>query len=117
MAMPRHVAISLDNIFDWCRRNNAEISDGCNKYFGFLVRLLEQQVKSKIPIFTIYLLPDSEPSDDYIVFSIMFFSDSTTFPGRLYHFPNMEIFIFSSEISALLDNSLKKFARHSQKMI
>ena len=69
MAMPRHVAISLDDIFDWCRRNNTEISDGCNRYFDLLTRLLEQQVKSKIPIFTIYLLPDSEPSDDYLVFS------------------------------------------------
>ena len=69
MAMPRHVAVSLDNIFDWCRGNNAEISSGCNKYFDLLIRLLEQQVKSKIPIFTVYLLPDSEPSDDYLAFS------------------------------------------------
>ncbi len=69
MAIPKHVAISLDNIFDWCRKNNASISDACKSYFDFLARLLQQQVNLEIPIFTIYLLPDSEHSDDYLAFS------------------------------------------------
>jgi len=67
--MTEHVAISLDNIFDWCRKNNISIGGACKSYFDFLARLLQQQVKLKIPIFTIYLLPDSEHSDDYLVFS------------------------------------------------
>ena len=58
--MTKHVAISLDSVFDWCRKNNAGIKEACDKYFGFLLGLIEQQVKSLTPIFTIYLLPDSD---------------------------------------------------------
>ena len=31
MAMPKHIAISLDDIFDWCRKNNAKIEQASNK--------------------------------------------------------------------------------------
>lgn len=67
--MPKHIAISLDNIFDLCRKNSIDINEGCNKYFQLLSRLLELQVKLNIPIFTVYLLPDVEKyTDDYIIF-------------------------------------------------
>ena len=70
MATPKHAAISLDDILDWCSKNNATVEQGCKKYFGLLLRLMEQQVKSNIPIFTVYLLSDSEKqADDYISFS------------------------------------------------
>ena len=70
ITMPKHVAISLDDIFDWCRENNKTIEEGCRKYFGFLLKLLEQQAKLNIPIFTIYLLSDTEkPDDGYLSFS------------------------------------------------
>jgi len=69
MGMPKHIAISLDNIFDWCRKNNKNISEACGNYFDLLNKLLEQQSALNIPIFTIYLLPYVEkPSDDYITF-------------------------------------------------
>ena len=70
MAMPKHIAISLDDSLEWCRKNNIGIDEGCNKYFGMLNRLLELQAKSNIPVFTIYLLPDSTgKTDDYLIFS------------------------------------------------
>lgn len=70
MAMPKHAAISLDDVFDWCRKNNASIEEACKRYFGLLLKLMEQQVKLNIPIFTVYLLSDSgKSSDDFISFS------------------------------------------------
>jgi len=71
MAMPKHIAISLDDISDWCRKNNANIRDACSRYFGLLGKLIEMQAKSNIPIFTIYLLSDKieKSADDYSIFS------------------------------------------------
>ena len=70
MAMPKHVAISMDDILDWCRNNNTGINEGCGRYFSLLKTLLKRQVKLNIPIFTVYLPADAEKSsDDYFVFS------------------------------------------------
>ena len=71
MAIPKHVAISLDNVSDWCKKKNISINEGCNKYFGLLSKLLELQVKSNIPIFTVYLLPGNveKSADCYMIFS------------------------------------------------
>ena len=71
MAMPKHIAISLDDISDWCRKNNASFSSGCGRYFKSLKRLIELQVKLDVPIFTVYILPDNADklSDDYMAYS------------------------------------------------
>lgn len=71
MEMSKHVAISLDDVSDWCRKNNVGIDKGYAKYFSLLNRLLKAQVRAKIPIFTIYLLPENagKSSDSYIIFS------------------------------------------------
>jgi len=69
MAMPKHIAISLDDISDWCSKKNKKSNECYAEYFKILSRLLELQVNSKIPIFTVYLLPDIEKStDDYMIF-------------------------------------------------
>lgn len=68
MAMPKHIAISLDDVSDWCRKNHIPITEGCSRYFELLKRLVELQAASNIPIFTVYLLPESiEKSTDYYV--------------------------------------------------
>ena len=70
MSMPKHIAISLDDISDWCRKNNIRIDDGCKRYFKLLNVLLRLQVRLNIPIFTVYLLPENaEKSDNFIMFS------------------------------------------------
>ena len=71
MAMPNHIAISLDNISDWCRKNNASFSAGCERYFKSLKRLIELQLKLDVPIFTVYILPDNADrlSGDYMTYS------------------------------------------------
>ena len=70
MEIPKHAAISLDDIFDWCRKNNATVDEGCKRYFGLILKMMEQQVRLNIPIFTVYLLSDAEKqADDYISFS------------------------------------------------
>lgn len=69
METPKHIAISMDDISDWCRTNNTGINEGCEKYFNLLNRLLESQVGLNIPIFTVYLLQENvEKSDNYIIF-------------------------------------------------
>ena len=70
MGMPKHIAISMDDVFDWCRKNNTSIDKGFNAYFGLVKKLLELQVKSRIPIFTVYLLPENaeKSADSYIIF-------------------------------------------------
>ncbi len=70
MEVLKHIAVSLDNIPDWCRKNNRSIEDGCSEHFRLLGELLKVQVRLNIPIFTIYLLPDIEKSkNDYMAFS------------------------------------------------
>ena len=70
MENPKHIAISLDDISDWCRKNNIRIDDGCKRYFELLDVLLRLQVRLNIPIFTVYLLPENaEKSDNFIMFS------------------------------------------------
>ncbi|MBI2652755.1 undecaprenyl diphosphate synthase family protein [Candidatus Woesearchaeota archaeon] len=70
MTTPKHIAISLDDISDWCRKNNIEIGEGCKRYFGCLGRLLELQVHLNIPISTIHLLSENfeKSTDDYLIF-------------------------------------------------
>ena len=71
MAMLKHIAISLDDISVWCRENNKRLDESCKAYFEKLMMLLELQVKLDVPIFTVYLLPDSpnKSSDDFLAFS------------------------------------------------
>lgn len=82
--MPKHIAISIDSIFEWCSKNNSGIGDCCNRYFKLLGELLELQVKSNIPIFTVYLLPHFEEfTDEHIIFSgfmAEFFSELSNNP-------------------------------------
>ncbi len=67
--MPKHIAVSLDYISDWIRRDDAGINEPFKKYFDNVIRLIDTQVKSDIPIFTIYLLPENaENADNFVAF-------------------------------------------------
>ena len=69
MTKPKHIAISLDNIFDYCRKNNININECYDKYFELLNKLLDFYVKTDIPVLTFYLLHDIEKSaSDYLTF-------------------------------------------------
>lgn len=66
MAILNHIAISLDNISDYCREHNMLINAGCEKYFRNLRRLCELQAGLDVPVFTVYLMPeDADKSSDY----------------------------------------------------
>lgn len=71
MAMPKHIAISLDDISDWCSSNNINFDAGCERYFSNLKNLVELQVKLDIPIFTVYILPEDTDklSGNYLTYS------------------------------------------------
>ena len=70
MEMPKHIAISLDDISDWCRDKSMGIEECCSRCFGLVSRLLAAQISSNIPIFTIYLLPEDvkTSTEDYMIF-------------------------------------------------
>lgn len=70
MVIPKHIAISLDDIFDWCRKRSVTANEGFDRYFELLDMLLDAQVKLNIPVFTIYLLSDKveKSAEDYIIF-------------------------------------------------
>jgi len=71
MANLKHVAISLDDVSAWCRKNNISFERGCGKYFKNIHDLLIIQIKLDIPILTIYILPDSidKQSNEYLIYS------------------------------------------------
>ncbi len=59
MAAPKHIAVSMENILELCSRDNAAGRQCYEKCFRLLGNLLELQVKSGIPILTVYLLPEN----------------------------------------------------------
>lgn len=71
MAMPKHIAISLDDISDRCSKSNISYGEGCEIYFKHLNELLEIQAKLKIPIVTVFLLPENieKSGSEYLLFS------------------------------------------------
>ena len=71
MAIPKHIAISLDDISDWCRKNNISVDSTCEKFFRNLSKLLKLQVKLNFPMMTIYLLSDNpqRSPEEYILIS------------------------------------------------
>lgn len=70
MAMLKHTAVSLDDLSDWCRKRNTQISQACGAYFRNMANLLGLQTKLKIPVLTVLLLSDNidKSTDDYMVF-------------------------------------------------
>ena len=70
MAMLKHIAVSLDDIFSWCRKNNIGIAHACRTYYRNVGTLLEMQDQRGIQALTVYLLSDSvdKSAEDYLVF-------------------------------------------------
>ncbi len=121
MSMPKHVAISLDDISGWCRGNNVNFAAGCERYFRNLKRLVELQVNLDVPIFTIYALPDDmdKLSDDYQAYSefiAKFFSEllnsqiiqeqkiKISIFGKWYRLPGRAVEVLKDSIEATKDH-------------
>lgn len=69
MPKHKHIAISVDDIFDWCRKNNIDIVEGCKECFSKLNKVMQAQIKSSIPIITIYLLSeDADKIQNFVSF-------------------------------------------------
>ena len=70
MEITKHIAISLDNISDWSRKNNIPFDSGCEKYFRNLGSLLGLQLKSNMPMITVHLFFDNAEKypEEYILF-------------------------------------------------
>ena len=120
--MVKHIAISPDDTSVWCRENNKSPDESRNAYFEKLMMLLELQVNLNVPVFTVYLLPDSpnKSSDDFLAFSdliAVFFnklSESTLISrhkikisifGKWYHLPGKAIESLKEIIENTKNNS------------
>ena len=83
MVMPKHIAISTDDIIDWCRNNSRSLNEAYARFLELLSRLLELQVNAKIPIFTVYLLPDIEKwTEEYMIFCDFLFDFFSKLPDN-----------------------------------
>ena len=96
MAIPKHIAISLDDISDWCSGNNIDFHTGCEICLRHLNKLLEIQARLRIPIITYYLLPENaDKPGNYITFSDCiadFFNNLST--NNLIHGQKIKISVF-----------------------
>ena len=96
MAIPKHIAISLDDISDWCRESSINFNIGCERYFNSLKKLIELQVRLDVPIFTIYIPEDMDKlSEDYLAYSefiAKFFSELLS--SRLISEQKLKVSIF-----------------------
>ncbi len=53
-----HVAITTNGVENWALENKKGIEEAYKKSFGRVIQAIEMQIKRKIPVLTIYLLPE-----------------------------------------------------------
>lgn len=68
----RHLAITLDGMESWSKRNNKQVQETYNSCFEMVKGFSELQIRFNIPIITVYLLPDSLKKEE----SFTYFMDS-----------------------------------------
>ena len=60
---PRHIAITMNGIEGWAKKNDMPLKDAYKKSFLILKSTIKSQVRMNIPILTFYLLPDKMRKD------------------------------------------------------
>ncbi len=118
ITMPGHIAISLDDISKLCRVNHLDINETCSKYFNFLGKLIELQIKSNIKVLTIYLLSDRiDGFSDYIAFQdwlASFFNELTANQIVIKHKIKISIFGKWYNLSGRVVESLKNIIEQTK---
>lgn len=68
MAILKHIAISLDDISERCRKSNMPVSQAFGRCFQSIITLMQMQTELDVRVMTIYLLPDytDKSASDYI---------------------------------------------------
>ena len=60
---PKHLAITVDGIPEWAKENNKSLEEAYKESFLMIKSTIKSQIKSDIPILTLYLLPESMKKD------------------------------------------------------
>lgn len=60
---PKHVAITMDGISEWAKENKKTLEEAYKETFLILKSTIKSQIKSDIPILTLYLLPENMKKD------------------------------------------------------
>ncbi len=65
--LPRHIALTMNGIEDWAKKNKASLEDANKRSFLILKSTIKTQIKLRIPIITFYLMPESmgQSSESY----------------------------------------------------
>lgn len=65
--LPRHIALTMNGIEDWAKKNNASLEDANKRSFLILKSTIKTQIRLGIPILTFYLMPESmgQSSESY----------------------------------------------------
>jgi len=62
-ATPKHIAITMDGISEWAKKNDKQLEDAYKESFIILKSTIKSQVRTNTPVLTLYLLPDNIKKD------------------------------------------------------
>lgn len=57
--LPRHIALTMNGIGAWAKKNKVSLEDANNRSFLILKSTIKTQIRLRVPILTFYLLPES----------------------------------------------------------
>lgn len=66
----RHIALTMVGNREWAKKHKIDLSGAYKKSFNNLKSIIKQQVKSNLPIMTVYLLPSQILDPDQLFFLI-----------------------------------------------
>ena len=87
----KHLAITTHGMENWSEQNKKPLEETYKKSFELIKQVIELQIKNKIPIFTIYLLPEKLKKeeefpkflDEFIAFFTMLKSSSLVHENKI----------------------------------
>jgi undecaprenyl diphosphate synthase len=57
--LPRHIALTMNGIEEWAKKNKVSLEDANNRSFLILKSTIKTQIRLGIPILTFYLMPEN----------------------------------------------------------
>ena len=61
--LPRHIALTMNGIGEWSKKNKVSLEDANNRSFLILKSTVKTQIRLGIPILTFYLMPETMDKD------------------------------------------------------
>ena len=61
--LPRHIALTMNGVEDWAKKNKAGLEDANKRSFLILKSTIKTQIRLRIPVLTFYLMPEIMDKD------------------------------------------------------